>query len=313
MAEASWPSPTYNSRAVNDAEYERLVASQAADGLIGVPSDTPLIYADGTGTREVRVVAERYALVRGRMWYSGSTIVTLPALSANSSGSTRIDLVVLRLDRSTFEVTVEVVEGTPGASAPAATRQTGGTGVWEMELAEVTVADGATTLAGSTVTPRAWYLGDDGQILCTSTTRPPHQLGRRIGQTDGRDYISTGSSWVLTREDTGVVDISPASGWSTSLCRYQRVNRFVTLEVSVGRTGGNLGAGTDTTTCTLPSGARPRADMRPDGVIWLPSSAPIPCIFTLSAAAGTLRMTDYRSTCVTGSAVHLFTLTYPVG
>jgi hypothetical protein len=197
VASISYPSPTYNGGSVTDLEFERLTGQQAPDGLIGTPTDLPLVYADGTGTRRVMVRANRRGLIRGFAFDSGATDIPL-TLAANTSGSTRIDLIVLRLDRSTWKVTEAVVQGMPGAGAPSVTLNTGAVGVWEMPVASVTVVNGASTLAAGTVTPLAWYLGDDGQILCTPTTRPPHALGRAIYEpAGGARYTSNGSAWSL--------------------------------------------------------------------------------------------------------------------
>lgn len=254
MTESSYPAP-----GVTELQHERLLGRALPSGLLGSPSDDPLIYADGVGTREIRVRASRQAVVDGYGWQNDASVVT-KTLSANASGSTRVDLVVLRLDRTTWDVTVEVVEGTPGAGAPSATRDasTGdGTGVYEIELATVTVADGATTLAASTVAEKGWYLGEDGQILCTSTTRPPHQAGRSAWETDtARWILSNGTDWISTVDDTGWVSVSPASGWSANTLRIRQRGGVVYLHVDVNRTGASLAASTTSKLCTIPSGYR---------------------------------------------------------
>src|SRR4051812_44253750 len=107
-----------------------MVAPQYVDGLVGDPTDTALISADGSGLH-VFVAASRYALVRGHGWTSGSPVITL-AIGSNTSGSTRIDLVVLGLDRSTWAVTCYVKAGTAGSgAAPSLQTDTGDTGIFE--------------------------------------------------------------------------------------------------------------------------------------------------------------------------------------
>lgn len=183
MVSISYPSPAYNAGTVTDLEFERLSASQAPDGLIGYPTDPALVYANGSGTRVVRIRPNRRGLVRGFEYDSGPSELTL-TLAANTSGVTRVDLIVLRLDRATWTVKEAVVQGTPGSGAPSPTQNTGSIGVWELPLAEVTVTNGATTLSAGTVVPVAWYLGDDGQILCTDETRPPTAEGRMFTEVD---------------------------------------------------------------------------------------------------------------------------------
>lgn len=204
MASNSYPRPGYNSGAVTDVEYETLAVQYSQDGLTGLPTDPALVYGDSSG-RQVKVRANRYGLVRGRTYSSGATDITL-AISANASGSTRIDLVVLRLDRSTSAVTEAVVTGTPGAGAPAVTQSTGTSGTYEIPLAQVTVVNGASTIAAADVTPLAWYVSPSGRILCTSTTRPtgvPRRLGTTIKESDtGLTYEWDGTAWRLLLDDT---------------------------------------------------------------------------------------------------------------
>lgn len=162
MAESSWPSPD-TSRVVNDFQYERLALSSGpVAGLYGSPADTALIYGDSTGM-QIKVRADRYGLVRGNQWWSGGTDFT-KTISANASGSTRIDLIVLRLSRTTWNTTVAVVNGTPGAGvAPSPTQNTGSTGVWELPLAAVTVANAAATITAGNVNFFGPYLANDGR------------------------------------------------------------------------------------------------------------------------------------------------------
>ena len=213
MASISYPRSGYNSGAITSVEHERLTHTTAPDGILGIPSGTAAVYADGTGTRVVKLRANNYMLVRGSLFDTGASDTSI-TLAANSSGQPRIDYIVARLDRSAgYTVTETVVQGTPAASpaAPALTYNTGSTGVWDFPLAEVAVANGATTLASGTVTPRAWYVNEDGLILCTATTRPQHQAGRRIFQTDTNVwYYSDGSSWKIDGVWTSSVSVGAA-------------------------------------------------------------------------------------------------------
>lgn len=260
MASKSYPRSGYNGGAVTELEHERLVNALAPDGLIGNPTDAPMVYADGAGTRQVRIRANRFALVRGSLYESGDNDITLGSLAANSSGATRIDLVVLRLSRTDYSVTETVITGTPGAGAPSPVQQTGSTGFWDLPLAEVTVQSGVVNLPGSAVKPRAWFVGEDGNILCTSTTRPPHQAGRIIRELDtNRTLQSTGAggTWIVLAEDTGWVTFPASSGWTAQGFFVRRKNGWVTVEISGFRSGGNIGSSTATQIGTLPAGFRP--------------------------------------------------------
>lgn len=259
MAETSWPFPdpaNSNKRIVTDTQFEQFAHPQAADGLIGTPSDPALIYGDDSGM-QVKVRASRLAVLRGHGWASDSSGKTL-TIAANASGSTRVDLVVLRLTRSTWKVTTEVRQGIPGSPAPTPVTDLGATGVYEITLAEVSVPSGDTLIGAAQVTPRAWYLGSDGQILCTATTRPPHEAGRRIYEPGtGVGSMSTGSSWVVVYEDSGPLSFTMAPGWALSVGSLRHRDGTVAASLSVRRTGGNLGASGDVQVATIPAGLPP--------------------------------------------------------
>lgn len=201
MAQSSWPSPD-NSRVVNDFQYERLAVSYGPQaGLVGSPADTALVYGDSTGM-QIKVRADRYAVIRGYEWWSGSSEFT-KAISANASGSTRTDLVVLRLTRSSWNVTIEIVAGTPGAGAPAVTQNVANSGVWELPIATVTVTSGASTIAAGNVTWLGVYLDAAGGGYTVGSTAalayvPGPYNGMRVlvaGASRRDRYIYDGSAW----------------------------------------------------------------------------------------------------------------------
>ncbi|MDX3455034.1 hypothetical protein PV396_24355 [Streptomyces sp. ME02-8801-2C] len=210
MAQDSWPSPAHNSRAVTDVEYEKIAAHFSEDGVYGTPADTQVV-AVGTGLN-VAVRADVFASVRGHAWTSGTSTVTL-SIGANVSGSTRIDRVVLRLDRSTWTVRAVVRAGTPGSGAPALVQDTGDTGVYEIPLALVSLLSGASTV---TVTRSELYVGARIRPATSSTRNPAPALGETCLETDtGRVRMWNGTLWVLVYDDGGgetVID-SPLSAW----------------------------------------------------------------------------------------------------
>ncbi|SBT63919.1 hypothetical protein GA0070622_0887 [Micromonospora sediminicola] len=264
MAESSYPNP-----GVTEAQHERLLGRALPSGLLGHPDDQPLVYADGTGTREIRIRASRQGAVEGYGWANDAAVIT-KTLAANTSGSTRVDLVVLRLNRSTWTVTVQIVQGTPGAGAPAATRTpaTGGGTIYEIELATVTVANNATTLAGSTVTDKAWYLNEDGQILCESDRRPPHHPGRSAFETDtGRWILSDGTVWRNAVDDSGLLAVSMLSGFGATENTLQRRGGVCVLNIKVQRTNAAFPAGSTTKVANLPAGCTPTFPVQ-SAVMW---------------------------------------------
>lgn len=198
MAESSWPSPS-NSHTVDDASYEKLAVSYGpVAGVVGDFTSPQLVYGDASGM-QVKVAASRYATVGGHEWTSGSTIFTL-AIAANSSGSTRTDLVVLRLSRTTWNVNATVITGTPGSGAPSPVQNTGTTGSFDLPLATVTVASGASSISAANVTYLASHLASDGSGIIVNSQAalsyvPVPLAGQTATLSDGTQFTWTGSAW----------------------------------------------------------------------------------------------------------------------
>ncbi|WP_112469410.1 hypothetical protein [Streptomyces triticisoli] len=244
MAQQSWPSPGHNNRAVTDLEYERMAARFSDDGVYGSPLDAAVVSA-GAGL-QVAIRANVEASVRGHAWTSGISGDTHP-IAANASGQTRIDRVVLRLTRSTWQVRTAVKQGSPGGGAPALTQQTGDTGVFEIPLARATVLNGANAVS---VAREELYVGARVRT-CTSSTRNPAPVrGEMCFETDTGDVrIWTGSTWRVVSGDSGqVVVTASVSGWSVISDSVLEMRSGV-VHLRAGtfkRAGGTLAAGVDT-------------------------------------------------------------------
>jgi hypothetical protein len=194
---------------VTDLEYERLSARFSDDGVYGTPADSAVV-TPGTGL-SVNVRAGVYGSVRGHAWYSGADVATIP-LSSNVSNQTRVDWIVLRLDRSNWTVRAVAKGGTPGAGAPALTQSIGDTGVYEVPLAKATVLAGASSVS---VTRAELYVGTRTRP-CTSTTRNPNPVvGESCFETNtGVMRIWTGEDWRAVFDDSGTVVVNaPLSAW----------------------------------------------------------------------------------------------------
>lgn len=100
-------------------------------------------------------------------------------IDSNSSGSTRYDLICIKIDTAAIAdddasniATLVVVKGTPGAGVPA-------TPANYFKLAEITVADGETTITTAEITDRrilmnpAWKTISIGAKALTPTTTAP--------------------------------------------------------------------------------------------------------------------------------------------
>lgn len=79
------------------------------------------------------------------------------ATAANASGNPRIDTVILRKDFAAQTVRAVVKQGTPAATpVPPALTQTPGV-TWEIPLADLTLANGYTTITAAEITPRSEF------------------------------------------------------------------------------------------------------------------------------------------------------------
>lgn len=256
MAQESWPSPGHNSRAVTDSEYETVAARFSDDGVYGDPADTAVVTA-GTGL-SVDVRSGVDASVRGHAWSSGTSTVTLP-VAANTSGSTRVDRAVLRLDRSDWTVRAVIKQGTPGSGVPTLTQQTGVTGVYEILLANVTVLTGAGSV---TVVRGERYVGTRIRP-CTSTslTDPNPVAGELRWETDTRRLrLYTGDSLQTIYEDSGVISVyANVPAWRpvlASVLERRSGNVHLRLGTFV-RESGTLSSGTPSRLpVTIPSAYR---------------------------------------------------------
>jgi hypothetical protein len=197
---ASTSFPSGSPRTVDDNQFEILAAAWASDGIIGAIGDSTFVFADSSG-RQVKIRAGKYAQVHGRGYYSGTTDI-ITTVTANASGQPRIDLVVLGLDRSTWAVTAYVKAGTPALtpSPPSLQRDAAGagTGKWEIPLAYVNVANGASNLAASDVTAIPAFVGGQPWNVPDLTTlgRMPTPAAGQLAVVVDQIYVyTTANGW----------------------------------------------------------------------------------------------------------------------
>ncbi|HEY9415968.1 MAG TPA: hypothetical protein VIQ30_14485, partial [Pseudonocardia sp.] len=285
MAQDSWPAPGHNSGALTEAEWERVAVRFTDNGVYGTPADLPVV-VPGTGL-SVTVKSERSAGVRGFNWYSGSVDYT-HTIPTNVAGQTRVDRIVLRLDRSDWTVRSIRKAGTAGAGAPALQQDTGSTGLYEIPLAQVTIGNNASSL---TVQREELFVGSRVRT-CTSTTRPPNPtVGDTAHETDTGKWIGwNGSAWVTIFEDSGLLDLTIgfATVWEFSAAtRGRKINGTVSLRLAVKRKGEDFAVGDadGSHVVTVPAALRPyqfeyghvgftngavgTAEVRPDGQVWV--------------------------------------------
>jgi len=256
VAESSWPSPS-NSRVVDDTQYEKIGIQLGPSGVYGDFTSPQLVFGDSSGM-QVKIAADRYAMVRGHVWWSGSSIFT-KSIAANASGSTRIDLVVLQLSRTTWDVTTVIVQGTPGGGAPTATQNLGTTGVYQVVLAQVSVASGAGSITAGNVTYMATHIGAGGQLRAPSVAAlayvPQPHPGMGVVLDTGDEYgrNAANSAWVIVRQvgptsytptftanggglvlGTGGIAEAEYTVINGKMCHYRGTVKFGTSGINIG-------------------------------------------------------------------------------
>lgn len=166
-----------NAGAVNNArDFRRFFAGVfLSEGVLGA-TDLDVTQRAAGANMSVDVASGR-CLISDAQTMQGlyplvSDATTNLAIASNSSGSTRIDLVVARVKDTEYAdasnaKTIEIVQGTAGSGVPATPTRC-------LKLAEVTVASGAGSITNANIAEaRVWAgvgLGARGQVVRGTTT-----------------------------------------------------------------------------------------------------------------------------------------------
>lgn len=314
MAEISFP--VAGGAGVIEATYERLMGPLLGSGRVAfLPTsgqlETPLIFADNSG-RQVKAYANQAAILRGFRWESGSTPPVL-ALDANTSGNPRIDLIVLRLNRTTWTVRLGKTNGTPAAvpNAPAAIQDTGSDGVWELPVATVRVVSSGTNgqpfIQAIDVVAKDWWLAPPA-IVTASDQMPPASHGQVVHQYDtGKTFRAIGSSYVLQGEAGAWTKLTSAGGWTGDELYGQRVNGLTYFQAHSTLNVTSRQPNTDMLVCTLPATFRPLHDLN-FSVLMSPSQMGAG---NIDAATGKVSITTYPDLFPNGGRITIGPLTWP--
>ncbi|MFG2380552.1 hypothetical protein [Streptomyces avermitilis] len=186
MAQSSFPFDS--SQITTEDQWSSYMRMAQVDG----------IFANSEANTDLRVTASNASTLAvdvGEAWIQGTYYKNDASLNVsvptNSGGVTpRKDLIVLRRDPSADSVTVQYKTG--GTAFPALTQTLNGT--WEIPLAQVTVAAGASVVPPSGVVDTRWFVGRPVILGNAADTRPPVRGQMRI--LNGTDiYMGDGSAW----------------------------------------------------------------------------------------------------------------------
>lgn len=197
----------------DEEELAELFRRFAPDGVVGTP-DTNDLKVTGNGTNSLSV-AGGFGLVGG-YWYKNSSARAVPVIS-NGAGLPRRDRLIVRADPAADSSVPVIKQGTPAASPTAPTLSAGTTGIWEIPLAQFTVAAGA-SVATSLAEDR-WFTAASGPVPGLSTVRHGRMgLGAELYEHDtGRTVQWTGSGWAVTNEPETSINLpGPPAPYNTA-------------------------------------------------------------------------------------------------
>lgn len=212
MAVTSYP---FDSQTTTENQYSRFFREIKSTGVVGdVASNALQVTATGSGMG--LAIAPGAAAVRGH--YVSSDAIASKTLGVGVSLA-RVDVVVLRLDPTLNQITIEVVAGTPGSGVPALT-QTSDL-IYEFPLAQIAVGVSVTTISNGNITDLRFFGGDEVGIW-TTALRPAAPRTGRTGYNltlQAFEYW-TGSAWanVLTAfSDSAELDFSYTGGLTNAV------------------------------------------------------------------------------------------------
>lgn len=248
MALNSYPNNAWNNRAISLAEHEQILLPFGRTGFIGYSTTLP-VYA-GASARTLYLRAGVRGTVRGtRFNVTSEETIGPDKILANTSGSPRRDLLVMRLNREAaapnqFTVSPVVLTGVPAAApvAPSPVRNDtmDGTGVWDFPVTEIPVPNGATTLTLTAADFRGWWCSPSG-YTGLEVGKPPAEPGLIFRANDsGVSYIASNTGkWQRIYQESGWINVGLPTGYDGNLS-FAKVNNLAVMSARVTRTGAAL-------------------------------------------------------------------------
>ncbi|MFJ8727762.1 hypothetical protein [Streptomyces sp. NPDC093269] len=183
---AEFSAPFDGSPIATEATWSRMARQWGIDGVIALDQNWLTLKVTGSNTTTVAVTSGN-ALINGFYYeLSGGKNLAVPA---NSGGAARVDLVVLRADQPNNKVSAEYKTG--GATAPPLTQVDDG--VWEIPLAQCTVAAGSSVVTASNVVDLR-YFGGRGVVPAIPGVRRASVKNQLLLE-DTNLYVGDGAGW----------------------------------------------------------------------------------------------------------------------
>lgn len=219
MAEFSAPFDT--SSVSTELQWSRMARRWNSDGVHSEDPTSTLLKVTGSGAANV-TVAPGMATVNGFFYHLDAAKTV--AVPANLGGAARVDLVVLRADQAANSVTAQYKTG--GVTAPTLTQVEDG--VWEIPLAQCTVAAGSTVVTAANVVDKR-YFTSRGILPSVATGRPASAKSTLM--VEGTDlYVGDGIDWKWLAS-AGLKDFTYVPSWyaDTTLISFGTGADFVNI------------------------------------------------------------------------------------
>lgn len=236
---AEFSAPFDGSSIATELQWSRMARRWGSDGVHTEDPSTTTLKVTASGTTTVAVGAGM-AFVNGFFYHLDATKNL--SVTANATGAARVDLVVLRCDQSANSVTA--VYKTGGTTAPPLTQAEDG--VWEIPLAQCTVAAASNVVTAANVIDRR-YFTSRGVLPSVASGRPPSVKNTLL--IEGTDlYVGDGADWKWL-SSVGVKDFTYAPSWtadgtsinfgwaSVNIGRVQVIGKRVDLTIQLEPTG----------------------------------------------------------------------------
>jgi len=180
-------------------------------GDSGVVDDVlnELAVAESTVPARSVQIATGAVCIKGALIYADS-ISTL-TFTTNTSGSTRIDRVVARLNYDDRKIEFAVLQGTPSGS-PVAPSLTQNTTYWELSLAKVTLANGYTTITNANITDER----SDDTVCGYTTFRALNKVDKIVTGTNAKTYAYTRTQTSDSTATQGSIEVETVPVASSS-------------------------------------------------------------------------------------------------
>lgn len=252
---AEFSAPFDGSPIASELRWSRMARRWGLDGVHAADPASTFLKVTASGTNTISI-AQGMAFVNGFYYETdGPTTRNVPA---NAGGTARVDLVILRASYDANSVTA--VYKTGGASAP--TLQQDEWGIWEIPLAQCTVAAGSSVVTAANVIDKR-YLTGRGVLPSIAGARPP-AIKNQLLVEDNKLFVGDGAAWrwmaTAGIEDStytpvwtaGATTINWGSG-SKNIGRYHAIDKRVDVTIHL-EPSGNPPAYEDPIMVSLPPG-----------------------------------------------------------